>query len=124
MSTIDDVFAGFEPDLPDVPEGRPAYVSHRLWVRFWTKVDRDPDGCWTWTRSLRVGYGAFKINGRVVGAHQLSYRWLVGRVPRRKCIDHLCGNRACVRPDHLEAVSYSQNMKRGAAPHFPAGGAA
>lgn len=87
--------------------------------RFFAKVEPalDGSGCllWTGARSSE-GYGIFTINGRNVPAH----RWLMDRgygpIPKRMRIDHLCRNRGCVRPLHLEIVTNSVNVLRGVGP--------
>lgn len=100
--------------------------SRTVEERFWSKVNKDgpvpehrPDlgPCWVWTAALMSGYGAFFLNGRNVYAHVLSYTWERGEIPKWKERDHLCRNRACVRPSHLEAVTHWVNVARGISPH-------
>lgn len=95
--------------------------------RFWTKVNRSgpwpllrhlSGRCWMWTASLRAdGYGQFRIGGRADGrtvrAHRVAYELLIGPIPEGLVIDHLCRNRACVNPDHLEPVTHKVNVLRG-----------
>ncbi len=81
--------------------------------RFLTKF-RVGDGCWEWTASVRRdGYGQFRLDGRVVSAHRVSYGLFVGPIPEGLTLDHLCRNRLCVRPDHLEPVTLCENILRG-----------
>lgn len=74
----------------------------------------DENGCWNWQRSLGTGgYGVSCLNSKRIYAHRLSYRAFKGEIPKGLCIDHLCRNRKCVNPDHLEAVTQKVNINRG-----------
>lgn len=80
--------------------------------RFWKYVQKT-DECWLWTGGLDAhGYGRFRA-GRMVGAHVYAYTIVVGSVPPGLELDHLCRNPPCVRPDHLEPVTHTENMRRG-----------
>ncbi|WP_405941583.1 HNH endonuclease signature motif containing protein [Streptomyces sp. NBC_00207] len=83
--------------------------------RFWSHVAGDSaDDCWLWTSSLGVtGYGRFKFRGRAVRAHRYAYEALRSEIPGGLVLDHLCRNRACVNPWHLEPVSQRANVLRG-----------
>lgn len=83
--------------------------------RFWSRVDkRGPLGCWQWTAGkLTSGYGSFRVGNRAHVAHKYAYEALRGPVPEGKQLDHLCRNRACVNPDHLEPVPQRVNCLRG-----------
>lgn len=92
--------------------------------RFWPKVNKNgpipvhrPDlgSCWEWVASRgRTGYGRFHYKGRWIAAFQVSYEWVYGPIPEGKELDHLCRNRACVNPHHLEPVTHHENVLRGA----------
>ena len=74
-----------------------------------------PSPCWLWERGCtRDGYGVLWIKGKGADrVHRLSYRTFVGRIPEGYEIDHLCRNRACCNPAHLEAVPKKVNILRG-----------
>lgn len=86
----------------------------RLPARFWTKVRLDKEsGCWVWTASGNAGgYGRITIKRRSVCVHRLAYEALVGPIPA-ETLDHLCRNRACVNPAHLDPVPKRVNTLRG-----------
>lgn len=78
------------------------------------RIVTDPSGCWNWRngKSLK-GYGRAIIKRREYSAHRVSYEAFVGPIPAGLTIDHLCRNRACVNPEHLEPVSNETNVARG-----------
>jgi len=77
--------------------------------RFWKKVLKT-ETCWLWLGS--EGYGRFYVGKKRIAAHRVAYILEYGPVPDQMVIDHLCKVRDCVRPDHLEAVSATENNKR------------
>jgi hypothetical protein len=82
--------------------------------RFWAKVDASGD-CWEWTAGrTTMGYGAFKYKHYSL-AHRFAYELLVGPIAGNLVLDHLCRNRICVNPDHLEPVTLEENIRRGVA---------
>lgn len=87
--------------------------NHSLEARFFAKVDRG-DGCWLWLACRqRDGYGSFRAGDSSALAHVFSWELLNGPVPQGLELDHLCRNRRCVRPDHLEPVTHAENVRRG-----------
>lgn len=80
--------------------------------RFWPKVE--VWDCWEWKASKNAyGYGQFYTGETMRLAHVISYQLLVGEVPAGLDLDHLCRNRSCVNPDHLEPVTRRENIARG-----------
>jgi hypothetical protein len=82
-------------------------------VRFEPKVNFTDD-CWVWTASRdKNGYGRFGYEGTTRFAHRVAYELLVEPIPPGLVIDHLCRNKSCVNPDHLETVPWGENIRRG-----------
>ena len=72
------------------------------------------NNCWKWVgRQYVTGYGRYWQNQISYLAHRVSYELYKGNLEKNKVIDHLCRNKLCVNPDHLEQVTISENVMRG-----------
>jgi len=86
--------------------------------RLKAKVVVDELDCWIWQGSIMRGhkgertYGRLMIGTKSVLAHRASYEAFVGPIPEGLEIDHLCRNKACIKPNHLEAVTRRVNLMR------------
>lgn len=91
---------------------RSSYTKNPV-VRLLRTVEFDESGCWAWKGTIdHDGYGRVYHLGKKVRAHRLSYELLVGELTPGLVVDHVCRNKACINPDHLELVSQSENVKR------------
>lgn len=96
-----------------------ANVSPILLAHFWSKADVRSTGCWPWLGELNeFGYGVFHPGksldmGR--GAHRFAYTAVKGDIPDGLMVRHLCGNKPCVNPDHLEVGTMKDNAADGLA---------
>lgn len=90
--------------------------------RLWPRVEVLDNGCWVWTGALLAGpgggYGLIRAEpGKPMRlVHVVVYERLVGLVPAGLELDHLCRNRACCNPAHLEPVVKRTNILRGVGP--------
>lgn len=81
--------------------------------RFFARVDVSGD-CWEWLRGKdKDGYGKYRRHNKHHRAHRYVWELLVGPIPAGLVIDHLCKNTSCVNPDHLEPVTWAENLHRG-----------
>lgn len=90
------------------------YASVEAGTRFWAMVKMGDD-CWEWQGYVNAkGYGRFSPRpGVTVQAHRFAYQLDHGEIPDSLQLDHLCRNRRCVRPIHLEPVTNRTNVLRG-----------
>lgn len=71
-------------------------------------------GCLVWIGArIKTGYGQTRVGNRVHMAHRAYFELRVGPIPEGLELDHLCRNRGCVNPDHLEPVTHKENLLRG-----------
>lgn len=91
------------------------FGDERLPERFWTKVSQDPSGCWLWTATLNPdGYGRIRLRRDWAPlAHRALWETCVGPLEKPLELDHTCRVRHCVNPAHLDAVSHTENVRRG-----------
>lgn len=91
-----------------------AVVTRSVLDRLLTRIAVDPStGCWEWQGAISSGYGRIWADGKLAYTHRVAHELLVGPIPPGFDIDHLCRNRSCCNPAHLEAVTRSTNLLRG-----------
>ena len=93
-------------------EEKLTYIMSRI------KYDKDKQFngtlCWNWCKAINSdGYGSYMLRGKPMKAHRESYLCYYKEIPEGLEIDHLCCNKACCNPLHLEAVTHQENVKRG-----------
>ena len=96
------------------------YINPRLEVlkpaieKFLSKISVVDNGCWEWSAvKNQYGYAQFKLNDKIIYAHRFIYEYYHGVICPDLTIDHLCRNRKCVNPLHLEQVTHKENILRG-----------
>lgn len=87
--------------------------------RILSKTSLTPNGCWQFNGTTRPdGYGvvmtgSLSTKRRTLRTHRIVYEELVAKIPQGLELDHLCRNRICCNPSHLEVVTHQENIKRG-----------
>lgn len=107
-------------DSPEFGRARTLDRAQKTLRNFLNKIAFAPSGCWNWTGAkLEAGYGKFSVkatngngNRPASFAHRISYMVFTGPIPDGLTIDHLCKNKSCVNPFHLEAVTHLVNLIR------------
>lgn len=96
------------------PKSIPQLTPEQI-ERFWNKVDvpEQVSCCWEWNTWSDHGYGIFRLNNKRHRAHRIAYTLLMGPIPDGLQLDHLCRNRGCVNPEHVEPVTLRENVLRG-----------
>lgn len=100
----------------DLPVDRRSSVIGKIMSR----IIIDPKTeCWEWQgpnsgNGRGGGYGRMCLDGQTVAVHLVSYTHFYGYIPSKKQVDHICNNRICCNPAHLELVTHKQNQKRRA----------
>ena len=108
------VMLRWRDDLPKLARSAFAPKSWGILERLSASSAFNEAGCRVWARHINnLGYGRIRNNGRMEGAHRAAYEAFVGPVPKHLVIDHLCRNRACINPLHMEVVTHAVNIARG-----------
>lgn len=109
-----------EAFLGRVASGELSWREIEYLARLLNKVRVSEDGCWIWTGTIRQGYGVASIprpagsgHKKQGAAHRIVWMLFTGQELGDLTIDHLCQQRPCVNPDHLEAVTLEENVRRG-----------
>lgn len=93
-------------------------ITKSPFERLLTKVDLSlqPSSCWVWKGTTTVGYGKFWFQGCMQCTHRVILTILGITIAPHQQVDHLCRNRRCIRPSHLELVTTAENTYRGNGP--------
>lgn len=98
-------------------------ITQQFLRGFFSRIEVNKEsGCWEWTGFVSSsGYGGFKVSGQSQWAHRVAYSAFVESLPLGKgrgayCVDHLCRNRKCCNPAHLQKVVWRENILRGNGP--------
>ena len=98
------------------PAQRTSPARLRFYLRLNWEAIGDPKDCWIWAGACNGVYPMMRTgSGKQIGAHRYAYERFHGPVPNGWHVDHLCGNKHCVNPNHMEAVPNQVNILRGMA---------
>ena len=79
-----------------------------------SRIKIDENGCWIWQRQIgRHGYALVSDKVTSYRMHRQSYMFYKGEIPKGLVLDHLCRNKPCINPEHLEPVTNRENVLRG-----------
>lgn len=94
------------------------FDGHTAYEKVMLKSEEQPNGCRIFKGCILYhGYGQIRDGDKMRMAHRVTFEHHKGSVPKGFEIDHLCRNRACVNPDHMEVVTHTMNVQRGIAGH-------
>ena len=102
-------------------------ISKRLtegtaWERVEQRIKKVDHGfyqpCWEFTGALIFGYGSMMYERKMYRTHRISYEHHHGPIPEDLVVDHICANKKCCNPDHLDLVTHEENLALGGTPHF------
>lgn len=105
------------PGIPAFPgNNKPQHIIIRYLTKILVSETSYYDGtpCWNWqARICTNGYGQFHVKDNIrIAPHRFAYLYFIGPIPDGKELDHLCKNRACCSPLHLEPVTHLENIRR------------
>ena len=92
------------------------------WERLEQRIEKVDHGfyqpCWEFTGCIDNGYGHMMYEYKKYRTHRISYEHHHGPIPDGMVVDHICCNKKCCNPDHLDAVTHEENKALGGTPHF------
>src|SRR5215467_1385107 len=90
-------------------------LSDRETARFWSHVEKT-ETCWVWGGATKacnnVRYGVWKLDKKLLSPHRVAFQLSTGVLDPALTIDHLCENKLCCNPAHLEQVTRAENTRR------------
>lgn len=86
--------------------------------RLLSKRKIDANGCWLWTGTLKRGYGAITFKYKQLAVHRVAFQLFNGPIKDGMSLDHLCCNKRCFNPMHLEQCTRAENIRRYWGPSY------